>query len=151
MILDRLSNALLYQFANPLIQRGVEFLQSVDVAVLPLGRTDIDGEKLFALTQEYQTREESGCDWEAHRKYIDIQFIVDGRERIDYAPSYQLQMTNPYDAEKDRSNFKGEGSALILSAGMFAIFFPEDAHRPCVAADSVNSVRKIVIKVAVLL
>jgi YhcH/YjgK/YiaL family protein len=149
MVLDRLSNAALYRFGNPLIQRGLEFLQSVDVAALPLGRVGIDGEKLFALPQEYQTRQESGCDWEAHRKYIDIQFLVTGRERIDYAPRYQLQMTSPYDAEKDRANFKGEGSSLILAEGMFAIFFPEDAHRPCMAAGDSGPVKKIVLKVAV--
>ena len=149
MILDHISNASLYQFKNLRLSRGLEFLQSENVASLPLGRTDIDGDHLFALIQEYSTRLESECSWEAHRKYIDIQFLATGSERIDYAPLSSLKITKPYDPVKDRAELTGAGSSLDLRAGMFAIFFPTDAHRPCVAATASAQVKKIVLKVAV--
>jgi biofilm protein TabA len=147
MIMDQLNNAGLYQFSNPRIVRGLEFLQSESVASLTPGRIDLDGNLLFALVQEYSTRPEFECAWEAHRKYIDIQYLVAGQERIDYAPVASLQISNPYDSSKDRANYTGTGSLLHLQAGMFAIFFPHDAHRPCMAYRDPTSVRKIVLKV----
>lgn len=149
MILDHLSNAALYQFANPLIQRGLEFLKSTPMASLPLGRTDIDGDRLLAINQEYPTKPLTECFWEAHRKYIDIQYMISGQERIDYAPIDSLEIAVPYDAAKDRAELTGAGSSLELSAGMFAIFYPHDAHRPCVQAMESARVKKIVLKAAV--
>jgi YhcH/YjgK/YiaL family protein len=149
MILDQITNASLYQFKNPRLARGLEFLQSENVAILPPGRIDLEGDHLFALVQEYPTRIESECFWEAHRKYIDIQYLITGKERIDYAPLSLLEITKPYDLTKDRLELFGNGSRLQLSVGMFAIFFPHDAHRPCMATPIPAPVKKIVVKVAV--
>jgi YhcH/YjgK/YiaL family protein len=150
MIHDHISNASNYAFANPLLQRGLDFLRSADAASRPLGRFEIEGDRLFALVQEYPTRLEKDCFWEAHRKYIDIQHIVSGVEDIGYAPLASLKIVEPYDTSKDMTKLTGNGSVLRLPAGMFAIFFPHDAHKPCMAPDGVVApVRKIVVKVAV--
>jgi YhcH/YjgK/YiaL family protein len=149
MILDELSNASSYTFANPRLTQGLEFLQGSTITSLPLGRNEIDGSHLFALVQEYTTRLEQECRWEAHRKYIDIQYVVSGHERIDHALLAMLEIIEPYNASVDRAHLAGSGSALLLQAGMFAIFFPQDAHRPGVIAEAPQAVRKIVIKVAV--
>lgn len=149
MVLDQLVNSSLYRFSNPRITRGIEFLQSTGLSRLPLGRIEIDGDHVFALVQEYPTRAAAECFWEAHRKYIDIQFLVVGVEQIDHAPVSDLQITEPYDPTKDRMILQGDGSILKLTDGMFAIFFPHDAHRPCMAFNQPEKVRKIVLKVAV--
>jgi biofilm protein TabA len=82
VIHDHLSNASNYAFPNPLLQKGLDFLRSSAVASMQVGRTDLDGDRLFAMLQEYPTRPEKDCFWEAHRKYIDIQYIFSGVEDI---------------------------------------------------------------------
>jgi YhcH/YjgK/YiaL family protein len=149
MIHDHIFNAANYAFPNPLLGKGLAFLQSSEVAKLPTGRFEIDGDRLFALVQEYSTKLGKDCFWEAHRKFIDIQFVASGTEAIGYAPLSTLKIIEPYDAAKEMMKLSGNGSVLNFTAGMFAIFFPQDAHRPCMAAGGVVSpVRKIVVKVA---
>ena len=149
MIHDHISNASNYTFPNPLLGKGLAFLQSPEAAKLPVGRFDIDGNQLFALVQEYPTKLEKDCFWEAHRKFIDIQFVAAGTEDIGYAPLTSLKVIEPYDATKEMMKLAGNGSVLNFTAGTFAIFFPHDAHKPCMAAGGmVSPVRKIVVKVA---
>jgi YhcH/YjgK/YiaL family protein len=150
MIHDQLSNASNYAFPNPLLQKGLDFLRSAVAVSMPVGRIDLEGDRLFAMLQEYPTRLEKDCFWEAHRKYIDIQYICAGVENIGYAPLAALKVIELYDATKDFMKLTGDGSILRIPAGMFAIFFPHDAHKPCMAPDGVIApVRKIVVKVAV--
>jgi YhcH/YjgK/YiaL family protein len=149
MILDALANAGLYAFSNPRLVRGFEFLRSRDLTTVPVGRVEIDSDLLFASVQEYPTRLPDQCFWEAHRKYIDIQYVIRGTERIGYAPLASLRVAQPYDEAKDFAKLDGTGDVLRVDAGMFAVFFPHDAHMPCMAADAPAPVRKVVVKVAV--
>jgi len=89
--------------------------------------------------------------WEAHRRYIDIQYLVSGIERIGYTPVANLALTTPYDEDKDVAFYQGHGDILTLEPGMFAVFFPHDAHMPmlCEAGGSPKQVRKIVVKIPV--
>jgi YhcH/YjgK/YiaL family protein len=148
MVHDHLSQVGNYAFANRLIEKGLEFLRSPRAAAMAVGRVDLDGDRLFALCQEYSTKPDRDCFWEAHRKYIDIQFIAAGVEEIGYAPLASLKIVQEYDPEKDFTKLLGEGATLRLTEGMFAIFFPHDAHKPCLAPGGVSGpVRKIVVKV----
>jgi YhcH/YjgK/YiaL family protein len=149
MIHDHISNASNYAFPNPLLGKGLMFLQSPQAEKLPLGRFEIDGDRLFALVQEYPTKPDKDCFWEAHRKFIDIQFVATGMEDMGYAPLTAMKIIEPYDTDKDMMKLSGSGTVLKLTTGMFAVFFPHDAHKPCMAANGVVSpVRKIVVKVA---
>lgn len=159
MIVDRLSNVqsgfypALFSAAGKsgLAQRlsaGFHFLQTVDPAGLAPGRVEIDGDQVYALVQEYNTKPMEQGRWEAHRKYIDIQYIADGEEQIGYANVADLTLGN-YDEAKDRYIPQGEGSFVRLSAGMFGLYMPEDAHMPNMAVDQPQPVKKIVVKVAV--
>jgi YhcH/YjgK/YiaL family protein len=150
MIHDQLSNALIYGFSNPRLQKGLDFLRSSRAAGLPVGRVDLEGDRLFAMMQEYPTRVEKDCTWEAHQRYIDIQCVVSGVEEIRYAPITTLQIVEPYNPEQDFTKLEGTGAILRFHAGTFAIFFPHDAHKPCMAPGGVaGPVKKIVVKVAV--
>lgn len=159
MIVDRLSNVqsgfypalLAATDKSGLAQRlaaGFQFLQTVDPASLTPGRVEIDGDQVYALVQEYTSKPMEQGRWEAHRKYIDIQYIAEGEEQIGYANIADLTLGD-YDEAKDRYIPKGEGSFVRLSAGMFGLYMPEDAHMPNMAVDQPQPVRKIVIKVAV--
>jgi biofilm protein TabA len=149
MIIDRLANpAPLFQLPSRLA-RALDYLRANDLRSVPLGRHDLDGDRLFALVQEYTTRAADQCVWEAHRKYIDVQFVALGVERIGYASIAQMREREAYDPTRDVAFFEPGGELVTIRAGMFAIFGPEDVHSPCHAAGEPGLVRKVVVKVAV--
>lgn len=78
MISDRIINFEEYISLNKNLKKAFEFLKSADVDKLLDGRYEIDGENVFALVQSYRTKAENEVGWEAHKKYIDIQFIAKG-------------------------------------------------------------------------
>jgi biofilm protein TabA len=149
MVLDRLDNAAAYQALFPRLRQAFDFLRSADLAGLPQGRHDVAGNDLFALVQEYRTKPDSEGFWESHRKYIDVQYVVAGAERMGYANLATLSVRQPYDADKDLLILDGSGDFFTVGAGMFTIFAPQDAHMPCLAVGEPAAVRKVVIKVAV--
>lgn len=147
MILDRLENASLYSSLSPNLQKGFDFLNSADLSALPPGRHEIDGNNVFALVSEYDSKAHEDCRLEVHRNYTDIQYIVAGREAIGYALLGNQEVLVPFSEEKDIAFYKGENSPLILEAGMFAVFFPHDVHRPCMQINGPVKVKKVVVKV----
>jgi YhcH/YjgK/YiaL family protein len=149
MVLDRLDNAALYTGLHPRLEQAFGFLRTADLDRLPLGRHAIASDEIFALAQEYRTKPASEGFWESHRRYIDVQLVVAGRERMGYANLAALAAQKPYDPEKDLLVLEGAGDFFMVSAGMFTIFTPQDAHMPCLAADEPAMVRKVVVKVAV--
>jgi biofilm protein TabA len=159
MIIDQLHNiesgfypALLSATdATGLTQRFAQafhFLQTTDLENAAPGRVDIDGDLIFALIQEYNTKPLEQGFWEAHRKYIDIQYVVSGEEHMGYANLAQLT-AGDYDESKDFLPLHGQGSFIRLPAGMFTLFMPEDAHMPGMAVDQPQPVKKVVVKIAV--
>lgn len=150
MILDSLPQWHRYAALHPRFPAAFAFLERV-TAETAAGRHDIDGDAVYALVQKYQTRPVIGMP-EAHRRYIDIQFIARGREVIHWTPLAGCsEVALPYDAEKD-AGFFAAPSAMVpvrLTAGQFTIFFPDDAHAPCSAWDGPEDVLKVVVKVAV--
>lgn len=101
--------------------------------------------------QVFLTRGRQACFFESHRKYIDVQFILEGEEIIHVTPIDGLVVDRPYREEKDVIKYLdgGGGSRLSLTAGEAAVFFPEDGHMPGQAAAIPSLVRKAVIKVPV--
>ena len=150
MISDTIENAASYRDLSPRIAAAFDFLQQPDLGSLQHGKHVIDGERVFAMIQQYTTRPREQCFWESHRKYTDVQFIQAGLEAIGWSPIQRMKLIKPYDAEKDLQVLDGEGQIIELRAGQFAIFMPHDVHMPCLAAASgAQTVRKIVVKVAV--
>lgn len=94
-----------------------------------------------------QSRKTTGP--EAHRKYIDIQYLIEGEELIGVAPLASMERVAEAAPERDIWFYEGETAKLPLSGGRFAILFPQDAHAPCIAAGECRPVRKVVVKVAV--
>ncbi len=147
MILDNLTNARIYAATHPGIARGLEFLTQADLASLTPGRHDIDGDRVYAMVNEYCTRTPQAGRWEAHRRYLDLQSLLAGTERVGYAPLERFQV-GPYDATKDVAFLCGSGEFITLHAGEFLVVWPHEAHMPGIAVDSPASVKKIVVKIA---
>lgn len=149
MILDKLENADLYRGLDPRIAAAVAWLKGTDLTALPLGKTVIDGEHLFALVQEYTPKQADVLKYEAHRRYWDVQVVVRGTERMGWANLTEMTVSEPHDAERDVAFFRGEGQFVLVPAGYFTIFSPQDVHMPGVAAEPLGAVRKVVVKVEV--
>ncbi len=148
MIVDRIANAALYA-ADRKLARALEYLAKTDFSKVEPGRYELDGTKLFALVQQVETKPREEKQFEAHRKYIDVQFIVSGAEQMGYAHLATLKTAQPYDADKDAEMLRGAGDFITATPGTFLVFFPEDAHMPCVAVGRPAAVKKVVVKVAV--
>lgn len=151
MVHDTLANADRYESLNSRFAKAFAFLRTVDGSQA-LGRHDLDGDHCFALVQTYETKTTDKAKFEAHRQYIDVQFIHSGRETILWAPLAAMQEeTMAYNAEKDAALWKlvPDVTPLHLSAGHFALLWPEDAHAPCIEWDKPEQVFKVVVKVAV--
>lgn len=152
MIQDTLNNSARYEVLGPRFAKAFDFLRSVN-SDLTEGRHDIDGDEVFALVQSYVTRPAEDSLFEAHRKYIDVQYIHSGRETILWAPLAAMkESTKSYDEIKDVAKWKlvPDVTPLHMGAGHFAILFPEDAHAPCVEWDRPDQVFKVVVKLAVV-
>jgi biofilm protein TabA len=147
MIVDRLGNRSVDAHVPPRVRQALEYLRTTDMRAAVLGRHEIDGDRLFALVQEYQTRPPAECVWEAHRRYVDVQYMVQGTERMGYATIADMVPRVAYDADKDVAFFEPGTRFVTLSAGMFAIFGPNDVHSPGGAAGPPQAVRKVVVKV----
>jgi YhcH/YjgK/YiaL family protein len=150
MILDVLANARIYSGLAAPLAVAFDFLLKADHAQLPLGKTSIDGDRLFALIQEYYPKPESEGRYEAHRRYWDVQYVASGEERMGYAGLGRMTITEPHDQERDVAFYGGQGDLFLVPAGSFTVFGPQDVHMPGIApldAGAPARVRKIVLKV----
>jgi YhcH/YjgK/YiaL family protein len=131
--------------------KAFNFLKSNNLQELELKRYDIDDDNLYAPVSEYITKNEEDARYEAHKKYIDIQYVVSGKELIGVAPlSQKKDVLEPYDATKDIEFFTvNSGENRPALPDRFFIFFPEDAHKPGLKDGENSPVRKIVIKVKI--
>jgi YhcH/YjgK/YiaL family protein len=148
MIIDRIDNAHLYNTLHPNFKRAFDYIRQIDVETIPAGRYEIDGDAMYAMVQEYNTKSKDEGKWEAHRRYIDLQYIVQGAENIGHSNIHQLQQ-GEYDANKDFLPLDGDGNFFTLQSGYFVLLLPEDAHMPGLAVASPAPVKKVVVKIAV--
>ncbi|MGJ4850046.1 YhcH/YjgK/YiaL family protein [Bacillota bacterium Meth-B3] len=145
MILDIFENARLYEGALPGISRLTAFALSLRDA--PAGRYDFEGGGHYVLIQTPVTRARLGAPFEAHRRYADVQLLLEGDEVLRWAPLASLAITVPYDEHNDALIAEGEGVDIPIRPGTFYALFPGDAHAPlCAPADPGVALKKAVVK-----
>ncbi|HEY5585181.1 MAG TPA: YhcH/YjgK/YiaL family protein [Ruminiclostridium sp.] len=151
MILDTLDNISLYTALNSRFEKAFRFLKDTALESLNVGKYQIDGEDIFALVQSYTTSASEEKRWEAHKKYIDIQYVVTGNEINEWIPTDMLKVLEEYSDEKDIAFFKepDQWTSAKLKDGYFTIFFPEDAHKPGCLIETPSQVKKVVVKVKI--
>jgi len=149
MILDVLKSRKNYSGLDLKFDKAFKFLEENDAEKLPVGKYPIDGDNVYALVQEYTTKTLEQCRFETHRKFIDIQFIVKGTEVIGWAPLDSMDNSAEYNPEKDITFYKTpeNWTASTLTDSHFAVYFPEDAHMPCISSGPSKDVKKVVIKI----
>ncbi len=146
MIIDTLDHLSDYVAMNPLFAKVVDFLKSNDLNKLEAGKHEIVGKDLFVNITTAKGKAPDEAVLETHVKMIDIQIPLSGDETYGYTPARNLP-DEPYNAEKDITKFGdlGAESYITCHPGMFAIFFPQDGHAPCISYEP--EIKKAIFKV----
>ena len=134
------------------LKTAVRHLQSTDFTKLPAGPYDLQGKDIYVQVIDMETKEDEAARPEVHRKYIDVQFSLQGRESIGFArDTGRNRVAEDLLQSRDLLFYEGleNESRLVMVPGSFAIFFPEDVHRPGMKYGERAAIRKIVIKVRV--
>lgn len=149
MFYDKIDNIETYKGLSEDIYEGLKFLLQA--------RSDIENgvhvinTRVKAIVSEYETKPVNENGYEAHKKFIDIQYLLKGTEKNCCLPIEKLKETKPYKEEIDAAFYEAEIPAqeLILGDGYFAIYWPQDGHMPCLTVDGAEKVKKVVIKVEI--
>lgn len=134
MVVDTLDNLIFYASLNPLFNDVVKFIKENDLAQLADGKYQIKGDELFVNITTAKGRIQSEAVLETHKKMIDIQIPLSCAETYGYTPLCNLP-DKEYDEQKDITKIPGiaADSYVTCQPGMFAIFFPQDGHAPCIS------------------
>ena len=132
------------------ILEAIAFIEKINYADYEIGKHVVN-EDFFFLVQEYVAKDPEVARFEAHKNYVDIQYIVEGQEGMEVAPLDTMEVLNPYNPEKDVMHLVSkEGCCkMLITAGGYAVFYPQDAHKPCIRVGEPVTVKKIVGKVRV--
>ena len=149
MIIDTVKNISQYTALHPDLPKVIQQIAAMDPLTAESGRYDVPGSEAFFMIQKYETRDVAEGVWEAHRKFIDVQYVVSGNELIGYKEISGLRESVAYSEESDAAFLEGAGDFLVMSEGMFMILYPQDAHMPGITIDVSESVIKIVAKLPV--
>lgn len=148
MIFSTLSQSDRYAALHPQFPRVFEFMRTTDLLALAPGRYPIAGEQLFVIVEHVAGRSREAAKLECHRRYIDIQLVLEGNEQMGWKPLADcFNPVSDFSTEKDiRFFLDAPASWIATPPDHFCIFFPEDAHAPLVSA---GSIRKVIFKIAV--
>lgn len=138
-----------YHKSPELWEKAFAYLKKTDLEAIQPGKYPIQGDSLFATVTEGPDKEFDKTGWESHRKYIDLQYIIRGKEKMGVAPVASAQVIKPYDEKKDVANYTAEGVYYTAAPGTYFLFFPSEAHRPSIKVEGYDVVKKIVLKIRV--
>ncbi len=149
MIFDNLDNAHRYFSLSDNIKKGFEFLINSDLVNMPDGRHIIQGDEIYANVETLTTKPAKEAKWEVHRKYIDIQYVISGKEKMGYGLLNNFNKTViPYDENKDIAFLEGEKFNFVnVDKGNFVIFFNTDVHAPMLSVENNQQIKKVIVKI----
>jgi len=145
MIYDTTAHIDIYRGVSPRLSRALELLRDPKLAEMADGTYEVEGKDLFFFLQSYETKPRNDRP-EAHRQYIDVMMMLEGREKIGVAPLESVTDTGER-PEGDIRFYTGETVPVLQEGDRFVVFFPGDAHAPCIAAGEPGHCRKCVVKV----
>ena len=150
MVYDKIDNLEIYAGISEDIRLGLEWLRDVNPDI-EKGIYEIPP-RVKAIASEYTTKEVNENGYEAHREYIDIQYLLKGSEKICCLPLEYLKETKSYKAEIDAAFYEEKNvkpQEMVIGNGYFAVFYPQDGHMPCLNVETPVDVKKVVIKVKI--
>lgn len=145
MLFDRIENIENYKGLGR-VYTALEFLSKTDFTKIPVGKYELDGDNIYYMVQSYETDPDK-IYAEAHKKYIDIQYIVSGEEIIGVAPIQNEKSMIDEKPEKDVAHYSCKTKEIVLNSGEFMVLYPSDLHLPGKAANEPCQVLKVVVKI----
>ena len=127
--------------------KAFAYLKNTDLNTLANGRHVIDGTNVYAIVTEAPSKDYDKTAFESHKKYIDLQYVITGEEKMAKTPVTTVTVNKPYDEAADIAYYTGEGKIYTVPAKTFMLFFPGEAHRPNITPGGNKVVKKIVIKI----
>lgn len=152
MIKNSLKYTKNYYNLSDKIKLALKYLEQNDLKERQNGHYDILGNDVYINIQDYTSKPETQGKWEAHRKYIDIQFMIKGSERIGVGEIDNYQTSEAYDEAKDLEflNTTNDKHQFInMNENDFIILYPQDVHMPQIAMDTPSYVKKAVVKISI--
>lgn len=150
MILDKASNASLYKMVLPQIVTALEKASLYTPDNYPGGCVEVDGKNLFLILNSYETHSPESALMEAHKKYVDVMYMLEGEEIVYVKPTDNLShITQAYDEINDAllASLDDDATPVRLKEGSFLVLFPDDAHAPGCYVNSSKRVKKIIAKI----
>lgn len=149
MVYDKVGNIELYKGLSEDIYLGLEFLKNSNPNI-ENGVHELSP-RVKAIVSEYQTKDVNEYGFEAHRKFVDIQFLIKGSEKICCLPIEKLEEKKPYQEDNDAAFYTANSKPIEieLGNGFFAIYYPQDGHMPGLCVEKPESVKKVVVKVRI--
>ena len=145
--IDKVQFAKQYHLNQSAWDKAFTYLKNTDLNTLSNGKHEIDGDNVYAIVTEAPTKDYDKTAFESHRKYIDLQYVISGEEKIGVSPVADVKVTEPYNQEKDVAHYSGDGKIYDARPGTFFLFFPGTAHRPNITTGGNKADKKIVIKI----
>ena len=150
MIYDNITNYETYAGISADIRKGLEFLYNISPDI-ENGVHEISP-RVKAIVSEYTTKQVNENGFEAHRQYLDIQYLMSGSEKISCLPLEYLKETKPYSEKDDSALYQAadvQPQEMVIGNSYFAIFFPQDGHMPQLCVDAPLAVKKVVVKIKI--
>lgn len=148
MLIDRTDNLTVYEKLLPNLAAGLQAVRALDGS-MEVGKYEFEGG--YFMIQEGDTRPAEDGDYEAHRKYLDVQIIVSGAEQVVWSDIMDLKVSGEYDSGKDKVMLHGPADHVFLvTEGMCWAAFPHDAHKACRDTGKRTHYKKIVMKLPLL-
>jgi YhcH/YjgK/YiaL family protein len=146
---DNVEFARQYHANKALWDKAFAFMRDEKLEDIKPGKYPIDGDNVFASVTYAPSKEFEHSAWESHRRYIDLQYVIKGKEKIGIAPLSEATVIKPYNETKDGANYDAAGKYYIATPKEFFLFFPGDVHRPNIKVAGYDTVKKLVIKIRV--
>lgn len=125
------------------------FMRTQDLEHMAPGKYPIDGDNAYAMISQGRTKLMDSVKWESHRQYIDLHYVIAGKEKIGVAPIGKATVTEPFTDKSDNAHYTATGPFYVAEPGTFFLFFPHDLHRPGIAVPGTPEDKKLVIKIKV--
>ena len=148
MIFGNINNLKEYSFLEAKVKKCFEYAKEHDLLQYEKGSHEIEGDNLFVNIVSYTTTTPEERFWEAHKKYIDVHMIIEGKESIDVSFCDDMQIKS-FDENRDFVELIGEEKANVnlINKGDFLICYPEDAHRTAIMCQQSQTIKKAIFKI----
>lgn len=134
----------------PEIQKALDYIRA-NGKTAEDGKVELDGKNLYIAFSNYDSKDRKDCKYEAHKNYIDVQYVIEGEEAMAVTTAEGLSVKKEYDPEKDVVFFNDDkpGIEYVLKAGDYIVVFPDDVHMPKVKSGKVCHIKKAVVKIKI--